>query len=432
MIREISRRLLLSAILLAIICGAVTRTGVFASGQGFLDAPLQKPTAVKVLNNGGRVLDAGGITYLLLNDDPQTKESSHLATIDDTGKLQILTEADCEGIFYLNGHILYSSSANTSSFDIASHKSAPVTNGDMCFVDDDLDRVYISKPSWDKDKMDGMYSVAQDGSDLKCVVEGECQFLAREGDYIYFGVKEGNRRKIFSTGLLGGEPLLIASEISLYAGESYYMSEIPPDIADFGISEDRIIYSYGYFEGSAAMFFGFISSVKKDGSDKKTIGPVFTHDFTVSDGWLFRNYWNESQGAEGGGTMGAQRIMYDFSEKKNFPRGILLSEITDGHDIVLFKQDMTSAKPDLCISEKDGENTRVLVRGSYYSGNVKDGDYLAYENIEIVGEWIYFDTQMRGYRGNLGWRDEIINSETNRIRLDGTGYMTLARFESGK
>ncbi len=413
-------------ILLAIICSAVMGTGVFASGQAFFVAPPPKPATVEVLNNGGRVLKAGGTTYLLLNDDPQTKESSHLATIDEGGKLQILAEADCVGIFYLNGRILFSSSANTYSFDIASHKSSSVTSGDVCFVDDDLDRVYICKPSWDKDKMDGIYSVAQDGSDLRCVVEGECQFLAREGDDIYYSVKEGNRRVIFSTGLHGGVPVLIASEISLYAGESYYMSEIPPDIADFGISEDRIVYSYGYFEGSAAMFFGFIGSVKKDGSDKKTIGPVFTHEFSVSDGWLFRNYWNESQGVEGEGTMGAQRIMCDLSEKKNFPRGLLLSEITDGHHIVLFKQDMTSAKPDMCISDSDGKNTRVLVRGSYYNGNVKDGDYLAYENIEVVGDWIYFDTQVRGYRGNLGWRDEIISSETNRIRLDGTGYMTIA------
>lgn len=416
-------------LLIALICNAATPNAsayeLDCSDGCYESQPLA------VLNNGGSVVQVGNTVYLLHKENPQSYEANYLESMEvEEGIPRLLIKGGWDKIFYLDGNILFTEPFKTYSYNIASGEVSFVSVGKLCFVDEATHRAYLQLYSWDEDGRSGLYSVSIDGTDPRSIVTGDYYFCTREGNTIYCYGQESGRIGVYSVNLDGTDLLKISTEVSIYSElpESLYW---PSEVFDIGICGDRIIYSYGNLEGSGAFFYGFLVSVKKNGEDKKVIGPLSDEKFSVSGGWLYRNYWGEGELEDGPYFIAAQRMTADFSSKEEFADGTVLSEIKDGYRFIIFEKREDPRRPDLYVSDPDGSNAYMLVNGRDYWDEMGEYDYGKFNHIEIVGDWVYFDTQVWGYRDNSGWRDELIHSEFNRIRLDRAGFWTFNRYFSG-
>ena len=385
-----------------------------------------------VLNNGGSVVQVGNTVYLLHEEKPQSYGTSYLESMEvEEGIPRLLIRGGWDNIFYLDGNILFTEPFfKTYSYNIASGEVSFVSVGKLCFVDEATHRAYLQSFSWDEDGRSGLYSVSIDGTDPRSIVTGDYYFRTREGNEIYYYGQEGGNIGIYSVNLDGTGLFKISTEVSIYIDLPEPLAR-PPEVYDIGICGDRIIYSYGNLEGSGYFFYGCLVSVKKNGDDKRVIGPISTEKFSVSDGWLYRNYWGEGELEDGPYFFAAQRMTADFSNKEEFADGTVLSEIKDGCSFILFEKYEDPKRPDLFVSDPDGSNAYMLVNGRDYWDEMGEYDHGMFNHIEIVGDWVYFDTQVWGYRDNSGWRDELIHSEFNRIRLDRTVFWTFYRYFSG-
>lgn len=377
-----------------------------------------------VLNNGGSVIQVGDTVYFLHWDDPSSYYSTAIMRMDTLeGKPELLIDAKCGEIHFLDGHLIWD---GAYSYDISTGHKRQISNGDVCFVDEDSNRVFVEVSFFDDPSNPGIFSMDVDGDNKSCIAPGICYYLGKDEDTFYFYRQIRSGSTIYAVGYCGENLHEVTSDDSVYPTYYEESMRMPPEIFDFSVSDDRLIYSMGNLQGSMGNFAGHWVSVTKDGKDKRTFDGLQNYSFQFLDGWIYLDMFDGYSPSR----VWIQSMRSDFSSAEVLLEDASLHYVIGRRDLMICSIEPMGSTPDLIAFGYESKTMTLLVDGSEYWPGIQEYDSGCYQ-VEVVGDWVYFYTSVWGYRGNRGWRNELISREFHRIRLDGTGLQTFSRYRSG-
>lgn len=420
---------------LLFLAGIWLQWGMPAKAQRGGDMQMPLP----VYNNGGYMVKAGEITYWSRPPILYTTKRCEGSIVysSDGEKWETLWETGyADTKLYSDGFSLYFGSWEEQHgdmvyrMDLSSREVRPLCNGEIQYYDREANQFYLEitlSEYQPYEELDGLYRYdIASGDMVKVLDKGEAPILF-DGDCIYYTAQEGC--ELWRADTDSGRKEMVIREES--DGSSYAWERI----CGLEKAGGRLVYSFGSFQGSAAVFYGNYCSVKEDGSDKR-VYPADQAQFFAFGGYVCVN--KGYQAAPPAKQPGYYCLSPDFSREFYMEEvGAVISYDREG-DWVYYEgkiegQEALAAgadvnkmqAPDLCRMHSDGSGKQLLIRGDEVTfGLEKESDKCGYRHVQAVDGRVYAEMECWGYRGYSGWRDDFLE---RRVYCAEQGKVSLVQ-----
>lgn len=402
-----------------------------------LTAVTQRPKCESacVINNGGFVVEYKDLVYYItkqLNYSTKEMAGSLYVMKKDGSEKKVLFPKGSEGCgIYIYEDYLYVSFTEhiiekvTYKISLDGEEALELFKGAIDFFDSENGIIYSAFKN-DKNTSDnGLYKISLENNSRTQLYKGKCRFLKMDGDTIYICAQEQQDDEITIGSMkTDGTNFKAITEDNLLEYMSYF------SIMHFDVCGDWLVYSVGSMQGSALNFWGYFVRVKKDGSEKEHVFLTDNYGFTVLDGWIYYNYCQDGHG-DNTDPDGYYKVRPDLISEKQYLGGEIGSIVyyDKENDWLYYVSDSCWLEDptDICRSRLDGSDISTIVSYDSIAKNLAlvDSDFIIYNPIDNVGDWLYFNANIWGYPENSGWRPTFVGSRFFRIKLDGTGLQTL-------
>ena len=349
------------------------------------------PVGNTVYNNGGSVVKYGDCVYYFAYDqefpDEAFRNALYVMREDGSQKTKLLNMY-YSGILFVRDGYLYVSNyryGQTLIYRIDLYGSSVdiFSEGYMETFDETNDVFFITKDR--PEEMIGLYRIMVDGLSEQRVYDGDCKFLALDGDVLYIATYENNNNALYSLRTDGAE----LTELT-----HCHIEDLPESlsttITDFHLWNDRLLFTHGYYSGTGLMygFAGDIWLLDRDGGHKTVLPSIEpeAHVFLWNDEVYYNDFPTSSEYPNGifsiqADTLQRRQIGQDGDRLLNLVESNLYFTRGAGNGHAGYK--------DLYRRQLDGGET-LLVRGEDIT--VLDPVYgvLQFSDVEEVKDWVYF------------------------------------------
>ncbi|MEI6602610.1 MAG: DUF5050 domain-containing protein [Clostridia bacterium] len=400
-------------------------------------APVMDGKHPMVINNGGAAIKVGDNSYYITKSIAYESLSSNAGALYSVGAKGISRKiANIGGSkIWALGDSLYVSaeypSVPESTFKInpSGGTPTPIFDGNIKCIGLDNKSLYYSGDVQSSEKLpmfEGLYKINIDTLKTEMIVDANdtlnCEFLITiNGKLYYYTTTNKNIVSIHCYDMKSGKTSLLTTHKpseDINQSEVNDLQDYAYEVTQLSACGEWLIYSIGDYEGSGHFFYGNIFRIKPDGTDKALLNILDTDNFLVYGDWIFYS-------EQVPGKYNVTSIIHpDLSGKQAINKFYEICTITP--DGWLF---YNTEEGDIHRSRIDGSNDTLLLKSDKLPNYLKKEDRYQYA-LEIVGDLVYFNAEVWGYRMNASWRPQFIDSSFNRINMNGTGLQTLTQVHS--
>ena len=387
------------------------------------------PTPVEIQNNGNSVIRFGTEIFYLANylRYENYRGKGALYRIAEDGDLEIVADIS-GGAIWSNGISLFISSSPDGAIvqiDPNTGKVTEISDGHIIYLSSDNTLYYSGYSS------NGIYKMNLDTFDEVTIVDENTgvhptayflSVITVINDVLYYYETSDNTITVFSYDMANETLSVLTTETAELLGD--WKGLYTPRMSVCG---DWLIYCIGTFRGSGNFFFGDYYRIKPDGTEKALMKinnqdsyNIESYDFQTLDSWIYYLHSPVAYTAD----RGYYRIDPDMSIKEKLNPDI--DKIIGAYGGFLY---YTTVEGDIHRCNSDMEMASVVVKAKNLQNYLSEQDHYEYE-INILGDRLYFDASVWGYREGFSRRNQFIDSTFNVIGIDGTGLQTLAMVSS--
>ena len=392
-------------------------SGCSNTGSDEVSGTVSKNTPV---NNGGAVIQLGGDTYYVSKNlaYENHRENGALYRLKN-GALYKLSDIGGTAL-WSDGKLLYVSSENViNRFDTVTGEMSIFAEGTINYLQDDTLFYSVNGKIYKRNLNSGEeITIASD------ISKKHVFFEAVIGDKLYYSESSSYSVTVRAYDMKTGKSKEVFTETPVFFDSE---AQIIPTVTHLSACGNHLIYAIGNYQGSGNYYFGDMYRIKSDGSGRELLrvndedNTNLENDniFTLDDRIFYSNY-SERYGYDGGYYV----MKSDMSDKRKLDTDIY--SVIDAIDGFLYYQ---TRPGDIHRCRSDMTQDSLLVKAADLPNFRTADDYFRYKP-DIIGDTVYFNASVWGYRSEGSWRDKFINSTFNKVGLDGTEFKTLASISS--
>ncbi len=460
---KVKVKLFIAVVLLIIICVIVQSCNKTSSKA--INSEIQKETTIEssneseenngnvpdnnskdiIVNNGGTVVEYNGVTYLtLLNEETEDESIGYgIYELSSDKKEKI---ADWEivwknNLYIVDNYVYYMDFVDGEycilKVSLSTLEKTIIQKGILEFFDIVNKEIYysINESVTVLDK--GFFKANLDGEkDLK-LCESDYLFIKKVEELVYlqqvnesgeislYSVKDDGTefKKIIS---LGEETNKKYQESRVgYEDNRMYGNEI---IFDLEVYDDWLIITQGTYQGRNDDFFGGTVKLKKDGSVAEEL-PIFDANYVdlIGNELYYTRYYNTN------GKKGAFKYNLDTDVEVYLGDEITTLESFD-EDVFVYKYAYIGDNKqvefnDLKLKNINSNEDIMLFEGEN-APIFEDSNFVGFDEVEIVGDHIYFNLFVMGYAGDFdSYNGHFCFMGKYRVKKDGSELELLLENE---
>lgn len=391
-----------------------------------------------VLNNGGSIIQIDNTVYYIHNDKNPGKSNYAIYSmnIDGSDKKKIIDIDFAYELYSVDNYIIYNGYNDGQHavfrYSIDTGELIVIADGELEYFDAEEKEIYysVSYPSYNSLNYDwSIHKTDIHGNNNIVICSDSYSFIKKVDDTIY--LQKTTPEKEFRNVVLAsvdsnGNNLKDIASIPRLSGES---SSFIDNEHIYGLDtyNEWLILTVGSYQGIDA-YLGGLVKLKKDGSELERLTDFDTDKFYVIDDYIYFNstisdiygcckYNIDSEITEFLGE-NVQWLLFASDDKHLY----YVSNKSDDEYLVL---------NNLMKCDLEGNNIIKLFDSKdvpFYD----DSNYVGYENIESVGDYLYFAVKVHGYTNDDFWRGHTCYYANYRIKKDGTKLEMLYKNEYAK
>ena len=389
-------------------------------------APSTTPNQNITFNNGGAVIKCGENTYYITDSlaYEDYRSNGALYSVNTEGISRKLANIGGKQIWAI-GNWLYVSSDNLDNLPYSTYKvnrsdgkTSILFDGTIdCFGPDNKTIYYTgyAKALKENPTFQGLYKFNLETLKIEKIVDAnntiDSEYLtAINGKMYYYTTTKNNAITINCYDMKSGDTTTITTDKTNRTLEDY--SYTVPQLSACG---EWLIYCVGDFEGSGHYFYGDMYRMKPDGTNKASMNISPTGYFLANNIWIYYTDSSQEKGCP------SYIIHPDLSGKQEINNSI--SPITITEDGWMY---FSSKNGDIHRSRMDGSSDNLILKANKLPNHLTKDDLYNY-TLNFVGDTLYINAEVWGYRSWGSWRNQFINSSFNRININKTGFQTLSQ-----
>jgi|GEM_PF-4498775 len=377
--------------------------------------------AETVSNNGGTVLQVGDYIYFYTpnteyDGTSYTGHTLYKMRLDGSEKIELLDNHSPHKLYYVDGYI-YTEKMDESDYSYDILRISVETSAVESFIHGSLNYVDVDKNEIFYNDNDDFWKTDLDGKNKTKLCSSEYSYLGIDDNSIYF---EAPRNEASSAAVLASvsrDDFSLKTIASIPDKELDYEYEHAKNhIVSFGICDDRIILSVGYYEGTGHFFSGRLVGVNKDGT-QMCFYEYEIDSFEIIGDWIYVNY------------DGCLRLSPDFENIEYW--GDEADYLYASHNENLYYRYNPAIESsenyiyDLRQRNSDSGDVVTLFQGET-APKFEDSYSTGYSAVETVGDYVYFYLSVLGYNEGIdSWRGHECYYAYYRVRKDGSGLEIL-------
>lgn len=394
--------------------------------------------------------------YLVAHDEEAEDSNANAiykTSENGTEKIVELNSGYTDNIYVGDGYIIYTDIQENDEnldryivkFSLDTKEKEFLQIGNINFVDTENEEIYYTVFDINEDasyKSD-VFKMDTNGENIVELAIGNYSFIEKVDDIIYLqdGITVNNvldnKIILFSVNTDGtdfktvletteGAYLLDPKDIKEF--NDVYLDYEEQSIIDFGVYKDTIYLSIGGYEGSGHFYFGGLVKV---GTDGQGFEPVFedVENFDIID----KNMYFYTYDAKTGNG-GISEFNLDTSELTFLGEEMRNVEAIENSDLYVEYRTNTNTDTDngIITNNLSKYNSKTGEIVTIHEGETvpvqEDSDYIGYSDVEVVGDYVYFNVYIHGYKEMLdGWRGHICYEGYYRVKKDGSDLELISQ-----
>ncbi|GHU54251.1 hypothetical protein AGMMS49975_14380 [Clostridia bacterium] len=316
--------------------------------------------------------------------------------------------------------------------DVRGNTAGNIINGGLVAVQGDW--IYYSSPEDIHNYNMGLYKARTDDSGRQMLTDGNVAYINVVGDWIYYTKDlllykirtDGTEEQVITSADSGGYPLDSVFNVNVIGGWIYYLFNEPTvldghiykirtngaeeqllsgendSVSSFSIDGDWIYYRC-HADNGVGQTTNYFYKMRTDGTEKQRLLDNVPSVLTVADGWIYGNYNNHND-------MGY--CLYKISGDGLVDQALLentgnFSTTNAAGDWVYY----SDSDVGLWKIRADGSEKKNMLEAL---ARTSEGYYRVYDNISIVGDWVFYTSTANGL--NTLYKIRADGSESQRYR----------------
>ena len=327
-----------------------------------------------------------------------------------------VTKSNATVFYAIPGMVLATSYDGTDCIDVETNEITSRFDGIVRYVDYANSKVYYST-IYNPDKEPELFVMSFGETEGRMVADESYTYLDTIDGVMYLSTTNQAKDVILHTMRTGEEPMPLATLPAF--GNVAEVENYPSinQVQHLTVCGNRIVATYGTFEGSLGYYIGRIVSMDMDGSNLiaeefDELSPFFE---VIGDSlYITAAQYDADDNME----YGILRVSADLTEREMLLRGG--QQLASRGDLLLYKAlgEAGTGESDLCLyNASTGESDIVMSSGALPT--FADSEYINFRNTKFCGDFVYVDVLVNAYTpASDTWRGHTAYEAGMLARLD--------------
>lgn len=257
--------------------------------------------------------------------------------------------------------------------------------GNVVYISNQNKLVFYIRNNFDNQEKGGLYCCDISGKNEKKIMNGNLDYLGRDGEHLYFQGISRNKLEIF---MYNQEEDMVKK----VSDERYNKGM---EITDFKVTDGIVNYIYGHYEGQLGDFSGKIVTVFLQGKKKESKYEIMKPQFFVSDSKIYYCIYRNEREIK-------YCVSLELNQKKQIEFDNILLNKENKNEYVTYKNVDCFGK--LNVSTKSGKIIAVCedkLREALEISNNKT--LVKIRRMDVYEDYIYMNIEL--------WESQIDNTE---------------------